>query len=139
MALVEINRNPSRRDLRQFAGLWLPGFILLVGLLAWHRWGFSMGTILLGVAGVIISGLALFWPSLARVLYISWMYAAYPIGLGISLCVFAIVYFVILTPVGLTMRMLGRRPLDLKFDRSASTYWTARPRSIKLESYFRQF
>jgi hypothetical protein len=123
MALIEINKNPSRRECRQFAGLWVPGFLLLVGVLVWYRSG----------------SLGLLSASFGRVLYLGWMYAAYPVGLTVSFLVMAIVYFVILTPVGLGMRLLGRRPLALGFDRVTNTYWTPRLPSTKIETYFRQF
>jgi hypothetical protein len=37
-----------------------------------------------------------------------------------------IVFYLIITPVGLVMRILRKDPLRLKFDRSAASYWTIR-------------
>jgi hypothetical protein len=139
MALIEINKNPSRRECRQFAGLWVPGFLLLVGVLVWYRSGSLKAVMVLATTGLLIAGLGLLSASFGRVLYLGWMYAAYPVGLTVSFLVMAIVYFVILTPVGLGMRLLGRRPLALGFDRVTNTYWTPRLPSTKIETYFRQF
>lgn len=41
--------------------------------------------------------------------------------------IMAIIFFGVVAPIGLLMRMLGQRPLALKFDASAPTYWIRRP------------
>ena len=139
MALVEINKNPSERECRQFAGLWVPGFLLLVSVLVWYRSGSMRTGIALVAAAILIAGLGLLSSSLGRVLYLGWMYAAYPVGWTISFLVMVIVYFALLTPIGFGMRLLGRRPLALRFDPLSNSYWTPRPSSTKIEAYFRQF
>lgn len=44
---------------------------------------------------------------------------ASPIALGVM-------FFLVVTPVGLLMRMCGKRPLALTYDKDASTYWIER-------------
>ncbi len=139
MALVEIKKNPSRRELRQFAGLWLPAFLIGLGVVAWHRWGSGEAVLGLAITALLSAALGLIKPEFSRKLYLGWMYAAYPIGWTVSFLVLAIIYFLILTPIGLILRGLGRQPLSLKFDRRATSYWTPRPQSPKMERYFRQF
>jgi hypothetical protein len=50
-----------------------------------------------------------------------------------------VVFYLVFTPVGLVMRLLGRDPLQRRFDREAGTYWVdhVEPRSV--EEYFRQY
>ena len=139
MALIEINRNPTRHEVRQFACLWLPGFLLLMGVLVWHRWGLSNAAILLGGVALLIAALGLSSVSIGRAFYLAWMTAVYPIGWTVSFLLLAAIYFVVLTPLGLTMRVLRRRPLGLEFNRSAKSYWTPRSDSTRIEKYFRQF
>lgn len=38
----------------------------------------------------------------------------------------AVVFFGVLTPVALVMRLSGRDPLRRRFDRDAASYWLAR-------------
>ena len=40
--------------------------------------------------------------------------------------VLAVVYFAVVTPTGLVMRVLGKDPLQLQFDPSAASYWILR-------------
>jgi hypothetical protein len=67
------------------------------------------------------------------------MYAAYPIGWTISHLLLLIVYYVILTPVGLAMRLAGRDPLDRSPDPAAESYWVRRTPPDSPARYFRQF
>lgn len=139
MALVEINKNPSPRELRQFACLWLPGFLLLLGILVWQRWDRLNTAFVLVAVGFLVAALGLFSLSFARTLHLVWTTAVYPIGWTVSFSLLATVYFVVLTPVGLAMRALRRRPLNLEFNRSVKSYWTPRSNSINIDRYFRQF
>jgi hypothetical protein len=40
--------------------------------------------------------------------------------------VLGLLFFVVVTPIGLVMRMFGQRPLALGFDKSAASYWISR-------------
>jgi hypothetical protein len=67
-------------------------------------------------------------------------YLAWPIGFVVSHVVLALVYYLVLTPIGLAMRVFGYDPMRREFDRSAESYWIARDTAeIKAERYFRQF
>ena len=49
-------------------------------------------------------------------------------------------FFLVITPTGLIMRALGKRPLGLRFDRAAKTYWLKRePPGPSGESFKDQF
>ena len=55
------------------------------------------------------------------------MYAAYPIGWVVGHVMIGVVFFTVVTPIGLLMRALGRDPLQRKFDASRTSYWEKRP------------
>jgi hypothetical protein len=42
----------------------------------------------------------------------------------------ALVYFIILTPISLIVRMLGKDLLGLKFLKKQDTYWTRRKKKL---------
>jgi hypothetical protein len=49
-------------------------------------------------------------------------------------------FYLVLTPVGLLLRLLGKDPLHRKPDRSAASYWVKRaPEKIDPERYERLF
>ena len=55
-----------------------------------------------------------------------WMKFGEVLGLVISPIVMAVVYFIILTPISLVVRLSGKDLLGLKFNKSKSTYWIKR-------------
>jgi len=78
-------------------------------------------------------------PALRRPIYLGWMYASYPIGWAVSHVLLAIIYFVVLTPVGLVVRVCGHDPMQRRFDRQAASYWIERQPGGDVKRYFRQF
>ena len=62
-----------------------------------------------------------------------------PIGFVVSHIVMAVMFYVILTPVGLVFRLIGRDPLQRRFDRQAASYWVPRERVTDPRRYYRQF
>jgi hypothetical protein len=58
----------------------------------------------------------------------------------VSPIVLGIMFFLVITPIGLLMRALGKDPLRLRFDRGAATYWIARePPGPPPDSFTDQF
>jgi hypothetical protein len=139
MALIEVNRDPTPRQVRQFALLWLPGFCFAAA--AWSVYRFDSWPAAATLAGCGVASIAcgLLRQRWMRGVMIGWMWAAFPIGWIIAHTLMAAIYFLVVTPIGLLMRAAGRDPLARRFDREADTYWV--PRTVQREpsSYFRQF
>ena len=55
-----------------------------------------------------------------------WMKFGEVLGIVIAPIVIAVVYFIILTPISLIVRLSGKDLLGLKFNKSKSTYWIKR-------------
>ena len=139
MALVEINRNPSRQQARGFASRWLPAFLLLVAALLWRRHhSVPLSGALAGAAALVaLTGLAV--PGVARALFVGAMYATFPIAWVVSHVLMAVIYYLVFTPVGLIGRLVGYDPMRARFDRAARSYWIEREAPGGTERYFRQY
>ena len=80
-----------------------------------------------------------FW-AFMRMVFLGMSYLAWPIGFVVSHIILAAVYYLVLTPVGLVMRLVGYDPMKRRFDRDGSSYWIARdPSGVDSKRYFRQF
>ncbi len=135
--MIEINRNPSPRTLRQFS-LAFGVFAAIVGCLVLARGG-PWTTI----AAIWSAGAAIALVGLARPTFVKWLYLAMscltaPIGIVISLTVLGIVYYIVVTPIGVIMRLLGRDPMQRRPDPKTDTYWRKREQP-EPDQYFRQF
>lgn len=136
--MIQINKNPSKRELAWF-GLLCLGFFGLVGLDVLHKThSMRSAADVWWVAGV---GVAIYYavPPVRRPIYLGWMYAVYPIGWVVSHVLLAITFFGVIAPMGILMRLMGRDPLARSIDRSASSYWTAHDPGTDPNRYFRQF
>ena len=67
------------------------------------------------------------------------MCAAFPIGWTVSYLLLAAIFFLVLTPIGLVMRLFGRDPMLRALDRSAKTYWVPHNPGADPRRYFKQF
>ncbi len=128
----------NRRE--QLLGLLLPGLLGLAG--AAVRVGVSPWSVALvsWAGGLLAAGLA--WAAArgaGKKLYVGWILAAAPIGWTISHLVLGIVYYGVLTPIGLAMRAMGRDPMRRRFEPGAESYWIERPARPDPLRHFRQF
>jgi len=129
--------NPDLRTLRQFGWLCLPVF----GGLAASRWsvdGSKLLCWLLLIAGSAAAVAGSLRPQLLRPIFVGWMLLVWPIGWLISHLILCAVFYVVVTPIGLTLRLLGKDSLGLS-RRHADSYWQPHKPPADLRRYFRQY
>ena len=85
---------------------------------------------------IIFLVLGLFNSKLLNPLNIVWVKFGELLGRIIAPIVMAIIYFIIVTPIGLFMRLIGKDLLNIKFSQ-ANTYWIKREK--KISSMKKQF
>jgi len=136
MSLIRINKNPSRRQLRVFGLAWL----VFLGLLGWESWlrGRHSAAEAAWALAAVVPLAGLLSPRFLRSVHLAMSYATYPIGFVVSRVVLALVYYLALTPIGLTMRLFRYDPLSRRFDPKARSYWIRRDATKTTESYFQQ-
>lgn len=137
MALIEINKDPSRRELL-FFGAVFPLFFGAIGavvLYATDSW--AVPQVLWGVASAVT---VLFFAvkPLRLPIYLGWLYLAFPIGWAVSHALMLVTYYLVLTPLALALRLTGRDALKRRYDTSASSYFVAHP-PTEVSRYFKQF
>ena len=136
--MIEINKNPSARELKQFGALWLI-FFAIVGGIAWYRTGSQAGGVAVWTIALVTATVGFLLPSFMRLVYVGMIYVAFPIGWLISHFVLALAYYLVLTPIAFVLKMAARDSLELRFDRSVESYWTRLPRIEDPNRCFRQF
>ena len=128
---------PSPQQLRWF-GLLLLLFCAAVGALL----GVRLGSVELaaGLAGLGLALAALYYGvrPLRLPLYLGWMRLTRPLGVAVSMVLLGTIYFLVVTPIGLAARLLGRDELGRRFDPAAQSYWRRHSRPAEAERYLRQ-
>lgn len=88
----------------------------------------------------VLGGIAIFASkALGASIYRTWMFAALPIGWTISHVILGIVFFLVMTPIGLLMRASGKDPMTRVPDPRATTYWVPHVKPAHTKRYFQQF
>lgn len=131
-------RNAPSRDLRIFSGLQFVFFGVVCFVLGRDTLSTGAAVGILTVSA-IVAVVGLVSPSVIRPVYLAWMTLVFPLGWLVSHLVMAVVYFLVITPIGAYRRSRFGDPLQRKADSRAASYWESRPTHRPPETYFRQF
>ena len=137
--MIDINWTPSRRELKQFACIWLPLFASAIGALLVYRRGAWAAAMVLWALALVSLAVGLVRPQAFRSVFVGWIVAAYPVGWTVSTLILLAIYYLLFMPVGFLLRIFRYDPLDRRFDRAAGSYWEAHDQPADPASYFRQF
>ena len=77
-------------------------------------------------AGGVFMALALAWPRALSRMNREWMRFGLLLNRIVSPLAIGVVYYLTLVPTGLAMRVFGKKPLRLGFDRATASYWIPR-------------
>ena len=139
MSLIEIDWNPKNKQLQNFGKIALAATFIISFLLYLLK-GVAIQWVLIicafGFITFIISKISL---KLTKMIYLGMILLTMPIGWVVSFILMAAFYFLLLAPLGLFFRLIGRDPLYRKFDPTAKSYWMSRRPPKGLEQYFHQF
>ncbi len=93
----------------------------------------------LAYAGLALVVLGTVAPIILKPIYYAWMSLAFVLGFVMTRVILTVFFFVVLTPVGLVFRLIGRDALHRKLDRSAATYWIPKEYPIADRSRYEKF
>ena len=135
--MIAIQWNPSTKQLRQFAGIWFPAFCGLVGWSIGQKTGHwsevEIGWVLAGLLSV--GGLVL--PALIRPIFVGLILLTFPIGWVVSHLLLGLIFYGVVTPIGLILRIIGHDPLQLKKP-SGNSVWKTSIGKTDATRYLRQ-
>ena len=108
-------------DLRRF-GLQVGGLIALIfGFVIPFLRHRSVYPIPLAIGGVLILW-AVAHPTSLKVVYRPWMAVALVLGRINTAVILTVFFFLVITPMGFLLRLLGKIPIEHTFDREAESY-----------------
>ena len=122
-------KNPRRDAVLKLSsdrafGLIVSAFLVIVSL--WPSLHGDPARRLSLAIGAVFLLLALLSPKLLHPLNRLWMRFGLLLHHIVSPIALGLVFFLTVVPIGLWMRLVGKDPLKLSFDKSARTYWISR-------------
>jgi Saxitoxin biosynthesis operon protein SxtJ len=136
--MIDLNLNPTKKELRIFS-LAMLVFLAIVGWIVWHKSGSADAGVIVAAVGLVFAILGFAVPPAVRPVFIALMVINYPIGWVVTHVVMALIFYLVVTPLGVIMKLAGRDPMERRFDHNAKTYWKPRPDQTDASRYFRQF
>lgn len=125
MAHEDLNRDQHVEGSsdRSFGLVFAAVFLVIAGMPLFHgealRW-WSVG------AAAAFALVALAKPALLAGLNRLWMKLGVLLGKVVSPIALGILFYVVITPIGVVIRLTGKDPLRLKFDPDTDSYWIPR-------------
>ena len=125
--LIEITEevkalSPVKKDLRNLGLVFLVAFGIIGGIVLWR--GGPSGPYWIG-AGVLFGLWGLAWPAGLKPVYRLWMTLAIILGFFVSRILLGLIFYLVVTPIGLIMRLIGKDLLDQKM-KDRDSYWHIR-------------
>jgi hypothetical protein len=133
----DIDFRPPERMLRQFAVLWLVVFASVAWLISREAGWQTLSTVLL-LVGLVVAATGLVVPRAIRPLFVGLTVIVFPIGWMVSRLILAAVFYLVVTPIGLILRLTGRDPLERRRP-AEGTCWKSKKQPESSESYLRRF
>ena len=130
------NIKSEKSDLRNF-GI-IVGIILLIisGFLFWKEKESFQIFLAIGIT-LFLTAIAI--PSVLKSVYWIWMIFAIILGWFMTRVILSLLFYVVFTSIGLTLRFFGKQFLELRWDKSKESYWNFRTNEQQKENYEKQF
>ena len=132
--MIKLNVSPERRVLRQFAWFSVVGLPALAAVvvknvvgLAWadpELWGHLAVVSVAAAAVLALVAFELGLDLLARAWFVGLSIVAIPIGFVISHVLLAVVYYLVMTPIALLLRLTGRDVIGKRLDAGRGSWWS---------------
>ena len=127
------NIKSEKSDLRNF-GI-IIGIILLIisGFFFWKEKELFQIFLTVGIT-FLLTAVAI--PVILKPVYWMWMIFGIILGWIMTRVILSLLFYVVLTSIGLTLRLFGKQFLELRWDKSKESYWNRRTNEhLKKGSY----
>ena len=135
--MISVQWNPERKQLRQFAAIWFPAFCACVGWMVGRKTGHWAGVEIAWAVCGVVAVAGFFHPPLIRPVFVGLILATFPNGWVVSHVLLGAIFYGVVTPIGLILRLTGHDPLLLKAP-AGNSLWKTPVGKTDPASYLRQ-
>lgn len=130
--------NLSKKSLRKFGLVMSVAFLVVAGILLIRHKQYIVPFFI--ATSTILILLTLAAPVLLKPVYIVWMRMGFVLGWVNTRLLLLIIFYLVVTPIGLLMRLFGNDPLLRRIDKKISSYWVKKEnKDFNPLNYERQF
>lgn len=131
------NIKTGKKDIRSFGITFGIIFLIIAGFLFYQeKDSFQLFIYLAGS----FSGLGIILPIILKPFYMVWMIFAVILGWFMTKVILSLLFYLIITPIGLFLRIIGKDLLNLKEKKQQKSYWNMRnSKEEQNQNYEKQF
>ena len=131
------NIKTGKKDIRSFGITFGIIFLIIAGFLYYQeKDSFQLFIYLAGS----FSGLGIILPIILKPFYMVWMIFAVILGWFMTKVILSLLFYLIITPIGLFLRIIGKDLLNLKEKKQQKSYWNMRnSEEEQIQNYEKQF
>ena len=112
-------------------------FLIISGFLFWKEKESFQIFLAIGIT-LFLTAIAI--PFVLKPVYWIWMIFAIILGWFMTRVILSLLFYVVFTSIGLTLRFFGKQFLELRWDKSKESYWNFRTnKHLQNENYEKQF
>jgi multisubunit Na+/H+ antiporter MnhG subunit len=122
----------------------------------WKKFGIALGIIISIIATILLIkkkslyvyfyGAGLFFilaaltvPIVVKPVFILFLYIAFVLGWVMTRVILSLLFYLVITPIGLIAKLFGKKFLDMKFSREKESYWIKTGEEEGVKSYEIQY
>jgi len=138
MLIEELKHIDTSDSAVKKTGLTVGVVLVLISLLLWYL-GKTSFVYFSAIGGLFVI-LAIVANSVLRTFHMLWMTLALLMGFVMSRIILTLLFYLVITPIALLAKIVGKKFMPLGFDKSTSSYWDKRSEVEKQQiDYERQF
>ena len=135
MAIVELNSDPTERQLRQFGGV----CVVALPLVSWLWLRDPVIAAWAAGIGVLLCGIGLAAPKMLKPVFIGLMVLTIPIGIIVGELAMLLIYFGVFLPLAIVFKITGRDAMDRKPAQNSESFWKERKQPDNVGRYYQQW
>jgi multidrug transporter EmrE-like cation transporter len=128
--LKQLKRTP--KALRKFAYLVGPLLLIIAAEGVYKHWN-TTGVFLLFTIAILLLACGAIRPQYLSTVYGVWMGMAFALGWIVSRAILILLFYLVITPVGMLARLFGKKFIDTDFPGTKDSYWIPRGAGKKME------
>ena len=129
------NIKSEKSDLRKFGIIIGTVLLIIAGLFFWKEKESFQLFLIVGIV-LFVAGIAI--PFILKPIYWVWMTFATILGWFMTRVILCLLFYAVITPIGLIARSIGKQFLNLKMDHSKQSYWNMKTVETS-KNYEKQF
>lgn len=128
----------SKKEWQKF-GYGLSVILLLIGTLQMIFGSGYLYIYLYTISSIILLS-ALAFPIVLKPLFIFFSYFGFGMNWLVTHLILTLVFYLLITPIGLLLKLFGKKLLDVEFPRKGKSYWISREGSSdNIENFKKQY